>query len=169
MRLFIAITFSDSVKNMLSSIQDHLRMYASKGSFIRYENLHLTLAFLGEISKNQIDSICSIIDALSCIPFSFHFSTLDSFNGDLYWVGTEDAPSLTALQDALTSALLREGFSVDNKEFIPHLTLVRHAVMKQKPQFLIQPIQTEVHSISLMESTQEDGIPVYREIYRKEF
>jgi 2'-5' RNA ligase len=48
MRLFIAIHFSPGVREVLLSAIDSLRAQAVSGNFTRPENLHLTLAFIGD-------------------------------------------------------------------------------------------------------------------------
>ena len=48
MRLFIAITFTEDMLDALSEIQDDLRRSNVRGSYTPRENLHMTLAFIGE-------------------------------------------------------------------------------------------------------------------------
>ena len=47
-RIFIAIRFNDDVKNTLVNIQNALRTKGVRGNYCPYNNLHLTLAFIGE-------------------------------------------------------------------------------------------------------------------------
>ncbi|MBP3802670.1 MAG: hypothetical protein J6I76_02050 [Oribacterium sp.] len=48
MRLFIAININENVKYALLKMQNDLKRCGIKGSFTREENLHMTLAFIGE-------------------------------------------------------------------------------------------------------------------------
>ena len=48
MRLFIAILFEENIINALTHFQDNLKAKGVKGNFSRRENLHITLAFIGE-------------------------------------------------------------------------------------------------------------------------
>ena len=48
MRLFIAIQLDDTIKNALTGIQAALRAARVSGNYTKIENLHLTLAFIGE-------------------------------------------------------------------------------------------------------------------------
>ena len=57
MRLFIACQFSREAQQEIERVRDELRRHAEKGNFTRSENFHLTLAFLGEIGEEKIDSI----------------------------------------------------------------------------------------------------------------
>lgn len=47
-RIFIAIRFNDDVKNTFVNIQNALRTKGVRGIYCPYNNLHLTLAFIGE-------------------------------------------------------------------------------------------------------------------------
>ena len=48
MRLFIAIRLSDDMRRALLAAQDALRKRGVRGNYTKPENLHLTLAFIGE-------------------------------------------------------------------------------------------------------------------------
>ncbi len=49
MRLFIAIPFSEEFKGELLRVQNDMRSNGVRGNFSRAENLHVTVAFLGEV------------------------------------------------------------------------------------------------------------------------
>ena len=57
MRLFIAINFNDDTHNRLIALRDELRSRSERGNFSLPENLHLTLAFIGEVSPKKIEKI----------------------------------------------------------------------------------------------------------------
>ena len=48
MRLFIAINFDDTELDAFEAARERLRDQAGAANYSRRENLHLTLAFLGE-------------------------------------------------------------------------------------------------------------------------
>ena len=65
MRLFIAIPLSDAMKDALTAVQDEMYDNGVRGNFTSRENMHLTLAFIGEYpDKDQV------MDALSTVSFS---------------------------------------------------------------------------------------------------
>jgi 2'-5' RNA ligase len=55
MRLFITINFNDDTRSRLLALRDELRGKSKHGRFTLPENLHLTLAFIGEVSLGAID------------------------------------------------------------------------------------------------------------------
>ena len=46
--IFIAIRFNDEFKRILVEIQDSLKSRGVTGNYCSYDNLHMTLAFIGE-------------------------------------------------------------------------------------------------------------------------
>ena len=51
MRLFIAVDFNDEILDMLRNCQRQLQAQVRSASLTAEENLHLTLAFLGETEE----------------------------------------------------------------------------------------------------------------------
>ena len=54
MRLFIAINFNDDIKEELENNIEDLKDEAKRGNFSLIDNLHLTLAFIGELDKRNL-------------------------------------------------------------------------------------------------------------------
>ena len=87
MRLFVAIRFSPAVRAVLLDAMDALRRQG-QGTFTRPENLHLTLAFLGEV-----EDPAPVREALAAActggAFSLTVGGLGRFE-DLWWAGVRD-------------------------------------------------------------------------------
>lgn len=64
MRLFIAINLSDAMKDALINTQCEMYDRGVRGNYTKEENLHLTLAFIGEYPEPQV-----VMDALRPCPF----------------------------------------------------------------------------------------------------
>ena len=74
MRLFIAIRLDRHIRDGLESIQLYLRDNGIKGNFTKIENLHLTLAFIGEYPDPEY-----VLDAMRQIsfqPFEIYYNLL---------------------------------------------------------------------------------------------
>jgi len=175
LRLFIAVNCDDETKNLLLSVQDKIKSQSTKGTFSRPENLHLTLAFLGETPEEQVPAICSVIkEALQppVAPFTLAFSQTGCFTHsgkELWWIGAEhSAPSLAILKklrQRITDGLSSQEIAFDNRAFNPHITLGRE--IKHTAPIVIdtQKIIFPVSRISLMKSERVGGVLVYTEMY----
>ena len=104
MRLFLAIQLSPAVREALLTAQDALRRQG-RGSFPPPENLHLTLAFLGEQPPARMGEISgAMLKATKNAPgFELRFDRAGRFRregGDIWWLGAAESPELTKLQAA---------------------------------------------------------------------
>lgn len=175
MRLFIAVEFSEKNREALYDMAQKLRARAIQGNTTKRENLHLTLAFIGEVPVSVYKKICAVMDVMSSEGFEIIFDRFGKFvqlDGALYWVGARNNPALLSLQKQLTAALKKNQIPVDEKAFKPHVTLGRR--MRMEEGFLeeafekdIRPVTQRVNSISLMKSERINGKLVYTEVYRK--
>ena len=168
MRLFIAVNFTDEVKKRLLEIQERLRSQSLSGNFTRPENLHLTLAFLGETPEEKLSSLFQIIEDIKVTPFEVFFNHTGCFihsRKELWWIGAgENDPGLRQLGDIhgqLLSRLLDARFSVDERPFNPHITLGRE-IKHSRPISLCCPeITVSINRICLMKSERIKGVLTY--------
>jgi 2'-5' RNA ligase len=174
MRLFIAICFPDEIKNALYRETITLRDNAVCGSFSRKENLHLTLAFLGELHQSRVKDIRMIMAALPKVSLSLEIANFGWFSSRgerLYWRGLTENAKLVALQKDLCAMLRTADFTLDEKPFHPHITLARRCVLV--PEFDLKTFQAHlpihqfpVQGVSLMRSERIGGRLIYTEMYR---
>ena len=162
MRLFIAIQFPDQIRKALAEIMTDLRHQGVSGNFSRAENLHLTLAFLGEAESPE--PVCQAMDQVTGEPFRLTLDGSGSF-GDLYWVGLKESPELKDYVKRLRKKLRDEEIWFDSKIFRPHITIVRRAKHAGKVQVRLRKASFPVTRVSLMKSERKDGKLVYTEIY----
>lgn len=179
LRLFIAINFNDHIKDSLVDIMHDLKTNTKQGSFTHRDNLHLTLAFIGETKgvENVKIAMEKTMDRLKTDPFVLKFQGLGTFKrneGDIIWVGVEKNLELTKIHQNLVRELMKEDFQVEEREFKPHLTLGRRVKLNSKEAIKeyeknIPPMAMIVDKISLMKSERIEGKLVYTEIYYKKF
>lgn len=134
MRLFIAILLDEAVKDGIVSLSEQLRARSLRGNFTRRENLHLTLAFLGETPGVRLPALKAAMEAAAGEPFVLRFHEPGFFRrreGDLYWLGIRENPALAALESRLRRALSQGGFPTEDKPFRPHLTLGRTVILAE--------------------------------------
>lgn len=165
MRLFVAIRFSTTWNLALLSAIETLQTKAPHAAFTRPENLHLTLAFIGNTERiHDVRAALSAATAVCPGKFSLTLAGTGRF-GDVLWAGVSPSASLSALAENITLELRRRGFSIEKRHFQPHITLARH-VSATDISFSLPHLQMDVASFSLMESTSVDGHLHYKELYR---
>nr|WP_308570231.1 RNA 2',3'-cyclic phosphodiesterase [uncultured Prevotella sp.] len=77
MRIFIAIRFTRSFKTSIEDAQNALQGYGVSGNYTCPENLHLTLAFIGETER--ITDINAAVSAIKFEPFEIQTDKLGCF------------------------------------------------------------------------------------------
>ena len=160
MRLFIAILPSDEMKEALIDIQNKMYDHDIRGYYTTEENLHLTLAFIGEYGDPE--KVMDILSKIEFEPFEIELDELGCFD-DLWWVGIKQSNPLEVLVNRIRRALAKADVPYDKKSFMPHITLIRKAAGQ------LQWIQSEsavmeVSTISLMRSDRGKNGMIYTEI-----
>ena len=171
MRLFIAVNFSDEIKSRIIEVQESLRSQSTRGNFTRPENLHLTLAFIGETPEEKLETIYAIIDDIRPPSFEVVFNRTGCFTHsrkELWWIGAESGgsglSSLKSIHARLIRDLLDAGFPVDQRPFNAHITLARE-VKHLNPIVLDCPeIILKVNRVSLMKSEHLKRVLTYTEL-----
>ena len=163
MRLFIAIQLSDGMRAALSEVQDDLYRQGVRGNFTPAENLHLTLAFIGEYGDP--DRVLDAIRSVPFAPFELRLEGIGAF-GDLWWVGLERSEALQNYVRKLRRALAEADIPFDRKRFTPHITLLRraNAEMARLRGITVERVGMTVDHPSLMRSDRGKGGMIYTEI-----
>jgi 2'-5' RNA ligase len=131
-RTFVCIEVPEGVRSRIAGLQLALRQEEARVSWVKPENIHLTLKFLGPVAADRIPSVVrSVSSAASGIePFEIEVAGTGCFpsprNPKVFWVGLEQVPEpLKRLQADIDSNLFREGFPREERGFSPHLTIGR--------------------------------------------
>ena len=177
MRLFIAILFNTHTIDRIVSHQKRIRSSAVRGNFSHRDNLHLTLAFIGERPLEDLVEIGSIVKHVELEKFTLQIDHLGYFgkrnHRDIWWMGMAPQAQLDLLRNTLVDQLLQAGFPIDRTPYNAHITLGREVLLKdpedkRRLAGSVSPIiTTEAKRVSLMESVRLDGRLVYREIMGK--
>ena len=162
MRLFIAIKLNSELRNALTDVQKHLIRRGIRGNYTNTDNLHITLAFIGEY--DEPDYVTEVISEVPFSPFPISLSTLGHF-GNLWWVGLDDNDELDSYVKRLRKALSEAGIPFDKKKFSPHITLIRKAI-GTLPAVSVPKTVMSVDHISLMRSERGPKGMIYTEIGR---
>ncbi|MBI4735505.1 MAG: RNA 2',3'-cyclic phosphodiesterase [candidate division NC10 bacterium] len=131
MRLFVAVNLPSEVRERLAAVQDRLRRAQADVSWVRAENIHVTLKFLGDVEAKRLERVRPALaeEARAGAPFSMEVSGVGSFGGRIprvVWVGVGDgAEPLTRLAGQVEDGLGRVGFPKERRGFAAHLTVGR--------------------------------------------
>ena len=169
MRLFVAINFNNDTRLRLITLRDEIRDKSQRGNFSAPENLHLTLAFLGECDTEQTAAVISVLSIVSFEPFDIEVDSIGRFKrdgGDVWWAGLRESKPLIALQRELTEKLIAAGFSPERRKYSPHITLGREVKTDEKP-WQIEPFGETISLIDLMKSERVKGKLTYASVYRR--
>ena len=161
MRLFIAIQLSDEIKKALVGYMHDLKKQGVEGNYVPAQNLHMTLAFIGEYDNPG--QIKEILRSLPLPEFRLNLSEKGNF-GNILWAGVKGNQKLAAYVKALRAALSAEEVPCDTDKFIPHITLIRKASAKKPIQTPLPKADMMVKKASLMKSEQKNGKVSYREL-----
>ncbi len=132
LRTFIAVEIPENIISGIRDLQQDLKAYGVDIRWIRPENIHLTLKFLGDVPAADIDNIFGAIsgtaEGISSIPLQA--KGIGVFPGvkrpRVLWVGlTGQLELLTRLQKILDANLKDIGFPPEKRPFKGHLTIGR--------------------------------------------
>lgn len=164
MRLFVAILLSPEMKTALIEAQNAMYDRGLRGNYSPEENLHLTLAFIGEYPAAE--PVLDALDTVTFRPFPLILEGIGRF-GDLWWAGLRDSPALNAVARRVRRALAESDVPFDRKRFSPHITLVRKA-SRDAGGIGIAAAGMRVEAISLMRSDRGKSGMIYTELGRVE-
>ena len=160
MRLFVAIRPSPAVRDVLLDAEAALRRQG-RGTFTRPENLHLTLAFLGE-AESAAPAQAALEAACTGGAVSLTVGGLGHFD-DIWWAGVRENARLEALALGVQDALRQAGYPVERRPWRPHITLVRRW-RGPEPRLTVPDTAMWVDRVSLMRSDRVEGKLVYTEV-----
>ena len=164
MRLFIAIEFNEEILQALTNLQSEWKVLGIRGNITPVQNLHLTLAFIGEYGNPT-----AVLEAMNSVPFGAFNVRLDGIGSfrDLYWAGIAENVALANYVRRLRKALAEHAVPFDRKKFSPHITLVRRAEFNGSMEELLKNPpsgEMEVKTVSLMSSTRGKNGMIYKNV-----
>ena len=131
-RIFIAIEIPSSIKEKISDFQEELKKEHARISWVKPDNIHITLKFLGNVTEDKIDAIGNAVEiAVAQIKsFQIEITNVGAFPNyekpRVIWVGAQsesDLLKITAKQ--IDNELHQLGFELEKRSFKAHLTLGR--------------------------------------------
>jgi 2'-5' RNA ligase len=133
-RAFIAIPLPAVIHSYLKQLVGEYRSLCDEGSvrWVKTENIHLTLRFLGDADVNALPDLYEELDRVAAaIPaFTIRLGKLGCFPNQkrprVIWIGVDsDSTWLLTLQESIEQSVRSLGWKSENRKFHPHLTLGR--------------------------------------------
>ncbi len=151
LRLFFALWPDETIRSALAALAQEV-IVETGGRGVTPENIHLTLAFLGE----QPARLVTKIDARSAAATPRFQLALDELGcwakSGIAWLGASTMPAeLAKLAQGIVLALAAIGLEGDERPFAAHVSLARRIVRPLRPR-VIQPIVWSVDSFALVSS-----------------
>ena len=173
-RAFIAVSLAPPIGEEIAKTQSALKEAQGDIRWTRIEGMHLTLKFLGDIAREQVEPILvALRNTLGNQP-SLHVMAqgLGAFpnlkHPKVLWAGLK-GDGFATLQEKVESALIPLDFPREERSFTPHLTLGRVrslrgweqvlAVMRQYEQ--MQFGDSDIDHVTLYQSTLRPDGAVY--------
>ena len=161
MRLFIAINFDPAFVDALIAAQDAIWDAGVDGNYTKEENLHLTLAFIGEYSDP--DAVLRAMERVPLSPIPLSLEGVGAFDG-LWWAGVAASDELSAYARRLRRALAEANVPFDRKRFSPHVTLIRRPSRPTLPAIDVPRASMIARRVSLMRSDRGKNGMIYTEL-----
>ncbi|MGQ0523613.1 MAG: RNA 2',3'-cyclic phosphodiesterase [Betaproteobacteria bacterium] len=160
-RLFFAVWPDEQARAALGALARELSVDCG-GRAVRAANLHLTLAFLGDVSAPRMPLIAQAVDAIRVEPFALEFDECGYWRHNrIVWAGaTQCPPALRVLVDALGEALQAHGFRREGREYVPHITLLRDARREPKTG-MARSIGWRARDFTLVQSVRRERALAY--------
>ena len=135
MRLFVALEIPTAVRGNLASLIEELRAAdaaatKNKARWVRAENLHVTLKFIGNVDAGKLEAIRVVLGEVSAGgDVELRFRGVGFFPNEkrprVLWAGIAASPNLAPLAAGIDARLEKLGIARETREYAPHLTLAR--------------------------------------------
>jgi 2'-5' RNA ligase len=174
MRTFLGIPVPDQIKRKINDLVSEEKKRRLPVKWVRCENLHITLRFLGEIDEMQKENVVSTLNRIrnKYDSFEMNLEHLGCFphpsRPRVLWIGVgQGGDILNAIAGQIEDDLGEKGFKREGR-FHAHLTIGRVKKPCNVDALLMKPFCSEnmlVHSINLYESLLKPEGPVYRVLH----
>jgi RNA 2',3'-cyclic 3'-phosphodiesterase len=164
LRVFYALAPDVAMQRSLGIIARELAARVG-GRAIVDANLHLTLAFIGDVAMEKLDVLRAIVARLPKRAFVLTLDRVGTFrHSELAWIAPSTVPAaLAELQSTLVAALSEADFPLETRPFHAHVTLARRCTKRiAGARFTV--LAWRVERVALLASIAADGGVSYREL-----
>ena len=131
-RSFLAFELPLEIKKIVARVSGELRQSSLNARWVKVDNIHLTVVFMGSIETEDIPAIAQGVQEVCQIygPFDMSLKGIGCFpnrrSPRVLWLGLDgDLEPMSDFRDALQGHLTGFGIKEEKRKFKPHLTLAR--------------------------------------------
>lgn len=174
MRLFTAIRFPQEVLDPIVELIDEAKQVDPKARFVREDQLHLTLDFIGEVpsaepSEEALAEACERWREAGKGSFTLAFSNIGTFRrkgGNILWLGLEPSEPLMVFEQMLRDSLTDRGLLSDSRSYSPHITLARKFQASEEEFLALNAKRPQIPDLTVSAATlvlshRVDGVLTY--------
>jgi 2'-5' RNA ligase len=164
MRCFVACWPDQATRTRLDHVARSLHLRHPGARRMQADNLHLTLAFVGELPRSMASEVASAMADLSVAAFAWCVDRLGRFDrAHIVWAGGPEEPRLARLAEQVRARLRALEVPFDRKPFAAHVTLLRDVTAREplleRPELneAIEPIHWPIDAARLVVSEHDAG------------
>lgn len=124
-RLFVALPLPDDIVDGLASLQEGI----PDAAWVTPDNLHITLAFIGEVNGGTQHDIADALATIDGPILDLEIAGVDHFvegsTPKALYAAVVGNDALTRLHEKVSLVLRAEGIRLDRRKYRPHVTLAR--------------------------------------------
>lgn len=128
---FFAVKIPEEIKLLIKEKCDKLKEIFPFSTWVHHEDLHITLAFLGNAPSEKLSNAVGNVNAALSGRNGFHLemNKLGTFGKEesprIFWLDTKESNELEAVRKKVFTACTEAGFQLETRHFKPHITLAR--------------------------------------------
>jgi 2'-5' RNA ligase len=168
MRCFVALWPDDAARERLAAIARERQRRYPRARAMRAENLHLTLAFIGELEEARAAKVAAALDALAFDSFAWTLDAVGAFErARVMWAAGPDCAPLAVLAQRVRLLLDELRVPYDRKAFIAHVTLLRDLTRddaRRAAAPIAPPVVWRADRPQLLQSVQRKGRLCYERL-----
>ena len=154
-RTFLAFPIPKEIKGYFKNMLEPIIDRHDKINWVKRENIHITLNYLGETDSEKIEEHAKRIETVVNDFPPFKLGTTDTGiyphanEPRVLWVGSSPYDlTLSSFKQKLDRELTDLGYRLDNRQFQPHITLARVKTISRKSSFIHKFLTTEVREFN---------------------
>lgn len=158
MRCFLAAWPDAAARQRCGDLTAALRPHAEHGRLMRPENLHLTLAFIGELPEAAGAKVAAACAALPWPTCDWHLTEIGFFaRPRVLWAGGPVPAVLANIASRARGLLDALQVGYDRKPFVAHVTLLRDVRRFDGPRAIAPPIAWPIREVALYRSGRDEN------------